>query len=641
MKQYESRHYLEICYILLQKRIETDAFRKHFKLNSYLFNKDCNELLEISSFYGIKLYINESIYYKVVDQELYSKKFRRCRSYFYRHQYINRKHLLDASFIGIKLIMREKGITLDELALDLSCSKSNLREKVFEMRRLLNSYNIEVKSNARNGLIPKGSEFNIRLCLLALYSNFDPEVVIFKDNVDTSTFYDLYDSFSDELRGIIRKTITHHGIILSNTNRRRLRNYITIQRNRILAGKSIKELSIIDVNSIKNTQEYNMAKEIYSYLFDDNYFDIYESYEIASLTILIITYREYTYLDDKIIIPKTISQSEIVDLFENMKQTLDEDLLRIIKENEVVRHRLVPYIYRIYLENKYDLLRNFACNLGGKKSHVEEFPLMLFFKKKILSSLMSIYGYEISTTHVNDIMVSLSLHIMSMEIPFRKMNIAIISRDSNVIALYLKDLLYKIENYCNTIECLEYHNCVDNRHLYDVIISDTHVSNKEKTDNIYVFEFDNSKIDRVIDFIHTKRDFYSSNINNMYVSNITCARFDSALINIALAYKEKTHKNDIWKIEENNWVIYDDILFIIKCDNSIPKADIIIGKVLSKHSIKCSFNKYVMIVMNVLECNISFVNNILHSFGNDSVFVEDFMSDPTKDLINKQINRFY
>lgn len=138
MKYYLLKHYLEICHILIKKELHESEFITFFALSNYEYRTDLDALIEMAPYFGIKIVItNNKISYEVENDELYTKKYKPCSSFYsvhIAHGWENNN--IKPYYIAIKFLLEDGYIKLDDISAELLCSKSALRNDV-KLSRLI------------------------------------------------------------------------------------------------------------------------------------------------------------------------------------------------------------------------------------------------------------------------------------------------------------------------------------------------------------------------------------------------------------------------------------------------------------------------------------------------------------------------
>lgn len=146
-------------------------------------------------------------------------------------------------YIIQKLLVVDYHIKLEDLAQELSISRSALSGDIKEVKRLLKYYRLKVVSRPNYGIIIDGSEIDKRLCI---EEYFLPVHTQNKYHQNSNIYYDLKDdSYIKRITNDLLEILNKYGLVISDT----------------LFNNLLFHLSL----SIKRCEFYNYVKEMMSH----------------------------------------------------------------------------------------------------------------------------------------------------------------------------------------------------------------------------------------------------------------------------------------------------------------------------------------------------------------------------------------
>ena len=121
MIQHLLRNYVEISYLIINRKVSVDAFMQQFQLSNYEYKTDLEKMADLANDYGMKLVINDkTITYEVYDQESYRFSEFALSSFFYTHRYIfSNKTILLQWYLSKKFLWQNKSINIDDISEEL------------------------------------------------------------------------------------------------------------------------------------------------------------------------------------------------------------------------------------------------------------------------------------------------------------------------------------------------------------------------------------------------------------------------------------------------------------------------------------------------------------------------------------------
>lgn len=161
------------------------------------------------------------------------------------------------NYIIRKLLLENGYVKLDEIADALYISKSTLQNGLIEVRKILKSFKLEIKSKPYYGVKVKGNEMNVRFCLSEYLFNRKETTVKMQSQMESI--------FSKEeinkIHAIILEQIKANEIEISDIGLNNLSIHFAIACKRI-RDENYVLLAPEDFDGIYTKKEYEVAKQI-------------------------------------------------------------------------------------------------------------------------------------------------------------------------------------------------------------------------------------------------------------------------------------------------------------------------------------------------------------------------------------------
>lgn len=159
-------------------------------------------------------------------------------------------------YLLVYLLETEKWVKIEQLCEKFYISQSSLSKDLKEVRKYLACYSIQLESRPNYGLKIKGSEFDIRLCLVSIIN--DKDVALFykkEDNIE-----DTIENLA-HIKKILDQIFEETNFQIADISYQNLVFHIFTSLNRILRGHRVM-LVENQLNQIKSKKEFFLAKRI-------------------------------------------------------------------------------------------------------------------------------------------------------------------------------------------------------------------------------------------------------------------------------------------------------------------------------------------------------------------------------------------
>lgn len=627
------RNYIEICYIIVNEKSSVNDFIRFFYLSNYEYAQDMERLKEIQGCYGITIeFQGAQIGFQINDECLFHAKYHYCRAFYYRHRYsfhTQRDALLEA-YIGRRFLWSDTYVNVDDIAAELGYSRSNIRNAIRKARVFLSTYEINVENVPYYGLKTTGDEFHIRRCFISLYSIFDINIVPIKDNIHIMKGYqsETYDAVVEIVACITKQ----EQFPIINIEKRRIVNYLIIQNARIQSGYTLNKVINQKDICIKESKYFLLADKIAEELQDELGFGMYTDIEKQSIAVLFMLAD--TNKENVVNLINDIYGKDIREIKQIITSYAEEELCLNLEKEDIYMDYMEYVLCILLLKYNYHMLFNEATDLGGGPSLNYEYPLLGRIRYDLNRKLCTYFVNILPQAQMNDIILLFSYIIQNMKLSYKKLNIAIISRNSTVEPFLLQRLIEKNVNpqYYNRLDCLWYNNALDkNSYTYDLIISDTVPQRFEC--KVYPYSELKNQLNSLNDYIRTNRNLCLDVLQEVCTYSFSKNSIIKKLQNIVNITSKEFEEEFMTARQYNR-----NIVMIFHRKN-IKQNLLIVGdfeKKVIRDGMKCA--SYLLLLADLNTENLCFFNVLLHELTYDIAFLERLIEYPDICVINDQMN---
>lgn len=298
MTGYSLRNYLEICQVMIKKRVRKDDFIRFFELSRYKYKSDFECIVEMAPRFGIRVYMEEDeICYRVADQALFKQKYKPCTSFYNTYiafDWANQD--ITRYYISLRLLLEGDYLKLDSIAEELFLSKSALRSEVKYARDYLDRFGIQVTNVPHHGMKADGEEFRIRMCMNTLLSRYETNLII-NSNLN-SPAEEFFSGSYDKIDRQVEAIFSRYGFSMSRHDTQYLIRYLIITQKRmsehpIQYNNGKRE----EYRSILTSEEYGIAGDLLMGICGNRLSEEHRQDEQMALSTFLICYREYIHVD--------------------------------------------------------------------------------------------------------------------------------------------------------------------------------------------------------------------------------------------------------------------------------------------------------------------------------------------------------
>ena len=376
-------------------------------------------------------------------------------------------------YIVQKLLM-EDYVKVEDIARQLYVSKSTISKELSWSVRFLKSFDIEVVSTPKMGLIIQGREQDIRSAMVEVHaSQYHDFQQLYPLQEFNDLFYQdrqVYEDIRHHLLAIIRSS----KITITDLASKEVATHICLLKNRIENHKAVQLEERIQ-QEIRNTTDYQIAKQI---LWEDAYISSYvkaDEMEVVELARKLLISRD-------------------IDMRANGYETLP---LHIVLENSEIFHKIISdnanyagaslfdmeffkfyetdfesLQMRIYLQHLFDQTKRMkiVTYVEGRENYLS--PLSMEMARIMILRLQEMLGNKIQGDVIISYACLLDYMLKKIDFPFKRLRIAVTSTEGLVNSQYLRqNILASFQKY---IEYMDVFNLYEMRRInfdnYDYVL---------------------------------------------------------------------------------------------------------------------------------------------------------------------------
>ncbi len=432
-------------------------------------------------------------------------------------------------YLLTRLILTDDYINIYDLAEEINCSTSLVREDFKEIKAVLDRYDLNLVHSHSNGYRITGEEADIRRCLV----HECKESTYIKNTFVQSS---LNKNATDIIHKTVKEVLAHFNISVSEESINSLTLHILIAINRIETDNAIKLDDTYDFLKFKTTPEYYASSHIIKKL--ESILNIqFNDDEITYLTMHIsgqqrLYYHEYLHV--------TITDKTLLfynRLLRNILQYADEDFFEDKELRSSLLNHIVPFVSRI--ENNMQIEKSEINNIKN------EFPYAYDLAVAGLSFLKE-EGYSANEIEISYFALHLQLSLEKRkQTNVLKYKVLVYSKE---ITSIFHMLSYKLtENFKDKINEIVFTSDLD-KFIHSVgdfqlLLNTTNTRENLPTNTINISHYINSKDIEIVSNAFKQLD--SKVMNNIMLKEYLFFEIDTS------------NKNEVFKImsEKINKVI--------------------------------------------------------------------------------------
>lgn len=480
-QDYSIDDYKKACYIILRPDLTPEYFIRHFGMSRYEYSICQQRLKELQKFYGIEYHFEENrIHWTVTDEKQFHQHYKGMWSFYNRHRrnLTNRSELVRGLYIARKILLANDHTDLDAVSETMGFSRSNLRNAIKLCRTFLQSYNIRLENAPHYGVYPMGNEWNIRRCLMAIYSLLDVNVIPEEDYPEIAE--GLSNPHYPVLREKVYEALLHNSCNYSQAQVRRLTYYIFFQHLRIRQGRIFSGFENIHpaiIGYVRSSERLmKISADITRSCFGGEAFS-----EQEILSVAMMLFEMYDEPEEFCAFVEATFPEEANDLY----RMVDGYLLRSygFSITGLYSSILRTTLYRLIIHHQMGLLSEHAGHSESRAQMISDYPLVMLLYQNIQQLLAERYGNEAAGICCAPLCELIAFYIQGMDYAAPRLRIGITARSDIYAPEMIRNLLLAKLNprYYSSVECCTYVDMLENipeaRKKYDLILCDERLSN--------------------------------------------------------------------------------------------------------------------------------------------------------------------
>lgn len=450
-------------------------------MSRYEYSICQQRLKELQKFYGIEYHFEENrIHWTVTDEKQFQQHYKGMWSFYNRHRrnLTNRSELVRGLYIARKILLANDHTDLDAVSETMGFSRSNLRNAIKLCRTFLQSYNIRLENAPHYGVYPMGNEWNIRRCLMAIYSLLDVNVIPEEDYPEIAE--GLSNPHYPVLREKVYEALLHNSCNYSQAQVRRLTYYIFFQHLRIRQGRIFSGFENIHpaiIGYVRSSERLmKISADITRSCFGGEAFS-----EQEILSVAMMLFEMYDEPEEFCAFVEATFPEEANDLY----RMVDGYLLRSygFSITGLYSSILRTTLYRLIIHHQMGLLSEHAGHSESRAQMISDYPLVMLLYQNIQQLLAERYGNEAAGICCAPLCELIAFYIQGMDYAAPRLRIGITARSDIYAPEMIRNLLLVKLNprYYSSVECCTYVDMLENipeaRKKYDLILCDERLSN--------------------------------------------------------------------------------------------------------------------------------------------------------------------
>ncbi|MBR0137602.1 MAG: helix-turn-helix domain-containing protein [Erysipelotrichaceae bacterium] len=641
MTEFTLRNYVELGYLMINRKSSAAVFTEYFMLSNYEYHTDMEKVSLLAEGFGMQISEDGTdILLKVVDTEAAESVELALTTFYHSYRYsFNDRYALIRLALAQKLLWGTVAFNMDEVAEEIGYSRSNLREGIKEARNTLTNFNIDIVSKPHYGLVISGNEFDKRRCLISIYSNYDTRII--HDNIDENIITGFRNETYNRIGDIVRKNISKEGYTISSSNRRKINIYLVIQNARIKKGFGINgDYSIDDrllSKILENAQLRKISVNILNDLIKTLDYGSYNEQEVISLMIILSSLATFSK-----------HQSRIVDaLYEEERQKLGDAVFSVLRDiwhfefDQKTETRIGKVIDNIVMYHHLGELQSVGYRLKGRPGKIYGYPLINRINENLCTVISDFYGYKAASSQIEGICEILYYHIEMLELDYPKPRIAVACRGNEFENQLLLETVKKevSSEYYQSIEACDYisiNNTTGGENAgYDLVICDQKVNSDVTFLALENFDFNFGNIEYYLRHSRNLMAKFENGPHYVERRDIDFLDLEQLQKCVCDLSSRLEADEDLIKDSFNYYIDTGECRIIIiplqKCSLYLSLGDII-----SKTSGKAK--KCMIIAAGFSRKNVRLLNALIRELTGNSRFFNALMLDGKFEIANNQLN---
>lgn len=640
-QDYSIDDYKKACYIILRPDLTPEYFIRHFGMSRYEYSICQQRLKELQKFYGIEYHFEENrIHWTVTDGKQFQQHYKGMWSFYNRHRrnLTNRSELVRGLYIARKILLANDHTDLDAVSETMGFSRSNLRNAIKLCRTFLQSYNIRLENAPHYGVYPMGNEWNIRRCLMAIYSLLDVNVIPEEDYPEIAE--GLSNPHYPVLREKVYEALLHNSCNYSQAQVRRLTYYIFFQHLRIRQGRIFSGFENIHpaiIGYVRSSERLmKISADITRSCFGGEAFS-----EQEILSVAMMLFEMYDEPEEFCAFVEATFPEEANDLY----RMVDGYLLRSygFSITGLYSSILRTTLYRLIIHHQMGLLSEHAGHSESRAQMISDYPLVMLLYQNIQQLLAERYGNEAAGICCAPLCELIAFYIQGMDYAAPRLRIGITARSDIYAPEMIRNLLLAKLNprYYSSVECCTYVDMLENipeaRKKYDLILCDERLSN----DPLFLSYAEiRNDLNNINAYLQMLRDLFGNDLKKEDIRTQELKLSDGWAEE--LLAESRAFPVAAFTVEEiqKKTICVNDCLVLLLTQQTAPHSLLQFGKLKSRLRVGDKrVSRYLLLSGRVNAQNIRIINLLLYELIQDPLFWATPTSCPCPETLNNQINR--
>ena len=621
-QDYSIDDYKKACYIILRPDLTPEYFIRHFGMSRYEYSICQQRLKELQKFYGIEYHFEENrIHWTVTDEKQFQQHYKGMWSFYNRHRrnLTNRSELVRGLYIARKILLANDHTDLDAVSETMGFSRSNLRNAIKLCRTFLQSYNIRLENAPHYGVYPMGNEWNIRRCLMAIYSLLDVNVIPEEDYPEIAE--GLSNPHYPVLREKVYEALLHNSCNYSQAQVRRLTYYIFFQHLRIRQGRIFSGFENIHpaiIGYVRSSERLmKISADITRSCFGGEAFS-----EQEILSVAMMLFEMYDEPEEFCAFVEATFPEEANDLY----RMVDGYLLRSygFSITGLYSSILRTTLYRLIIHHQMGLLSEHAGHSESRAQMISDYPLVMLLYQNIQQLLAERYGNEAAGICCAPLCELIAFYIQGMDYAAPRLRIGITARSDIYAPEMIRNLLLAKLNprYYSSVECCTYVDMLENipeaRKKYDLILCDERLSN----DPLFLSYAEiRNDLNNINAYLQMLRDLFGNDLKKEDIRTQELKLSDGWAEE--LLAESRAFPVAAFTVEEiqKKTICVNDCLVLLLTQQTAPHSLLQFGKLKSRLRVGDKrVSRYLLLSGRVNAQNIRIINLLLYELIQDPLF---------------------
>ena len=360
----------------------------------------------------------------------------------------------------VQTLLTYSEIKKEKLCEMLYLSGSGIAPHLAKACNFLESFGIEVHSNAVYGLFIQGKEQDVRSCLVEVANSSYYEIeLIYSVSEFEKMIYPNINTYQD-VRHAFLKLLRESKMSVTDIASKKLATHLCLLKERSRLGL-VSEIEDDMQKEIKETYEYSLAKDIFKDAVIFSYLGVQDEIEVINFARLLIINRDIDLKSDRDIetlLPKYIiaNQKIVKKVFAEMKK--QSPYASIFSMDIMQRYEtdFESLMLQIYLKSYFDRLSKQRLITYIEKNALFLSPLAKDISRTCIEYLEQIYKQKIQSLEIQSLAELIEVILGNVRYQYNKLNLAFISMNGRTVGKNIKQgLVSKYSDYISSTDVFE------------------------------------------------------------------------------------------------------------------------------------------------------------------------------------------